>query len=172
MGARQSANGAGIARLLSHHRGKDLNRVRRRASLQHLVGLVECFAQPVAAATQLRQLGDEGLYLGARQGAHETVHRLAVVEGKDRRNRLHTQLRGDLLTFVDIHLDHAHGAIGPVHRFLERWRQLAAGAAPGRPEIDDHRRLARRLDHVGHEGGVGGVLDQVAGRIRTVLGAI
>jgi hypothetical protein len=41
--------------------------------------------------------------------------------------------------------------------FLDHRAELAAGAAPGRPEIDDHGLGVRRLDHIGHELLVGGV---------------
>ena len=40
---------------------------------------------------------------------------------------------------VDVHLDQLHLALGGLHDLLEHRGELLAGAAPGRPEIDQHR---------------------------------
>ena len=92
-----------------------------------LLGQAALAAQPV----------DELLDLAFGQRAHEAVDRLAVDEGEDRRDRLDAHLRGELLVLVDIDLDELHLAIGLAHDLFEQRRQLLAGAAPRRPEIDD-----------------------------------
>ena len=86
------------------------------------------------------------------QCAHEAVHRLAVLEGIDCRDRLDTKLLRHRRVLVDIHLHELHGAPRRLHRVFEHGRQLLAGAAPGCPEIDDDRHLARCLDHVAGKG--------------------
>ena len=106
---------------------------------------------PVARAHGPHQPLHEALDLAFRLGAHEAVHRLPLVEGEHGRNRLDAQLLRDLRILVDVDLDQRHLAAGVSHRLLQNRRELLAGAAPGRPEIDDHRRLLRRLDHVGGE---------------------
>ncbi len=106
---------------------------------------------------------DESLDLAVGQGAHEAVHRLAVDEGVDGGDRLHLQLGGDARVLVDVDLDQPDRALGGGDRLLQRRAELLAGSAPRRPEVDDHRRGARRLDDVGHEAGVGRILDQVGG---------
>ena len=62
---------------------------------------------------------------------------------------------------VDIELDQPDRALGRAHGLFQDRRELAAGTAPRRPEIDQHRHLARGLDHVAHEVLGGGVLDEV-----------
>ena len=51
--------------------------------------------------------------------------------------------------------------LAALHRLLEDRRQLLAGAAPGRPEIDEDRDAARRLEHVGAKILGGRFLDEV-----------
>ena len=62
---------------------------------------------------------------------------------------------------VDIELDQLDRALCRAHRLFQDRRELTAGTAPRRPEIDQHRHLARGLDHVAHEVLGGGVLDEV-----------
>ena len=104
---------------------------------------------------------DEGLHLALGQRADEAVDRLAVDEGDDRRDRLDAELAGDRGMVVDVHLDEAHLALRGRHRLLEDRRQLLAGAAPRRPEIDQDRDAARGLDHVGAEVLGRRVLDEI-----------
>jgi len=110
------------------------------------------------------QLVDEGLDLAVGNGALEAVDRLAVDEGVDGRDRLHPQLARIGRVGVDVDLDHLHRPLGGAHGLLQRGAERPARAAPGRPEVDDDRLMLRGLDHVGHEGGVRAVLDQV-GRV-------
>ena len=65
---------------------------------------------------------------------------------------------------VDVDLDHPDLAAVRQHDLLQNWRQLLAGAAPGRPEIDNDRNLARRLDDILGECRRPGVLDDIAWR--------
>ena len=66
-----------------------------------------------------------------------------------------------------------HRALGVVDGLFQRRAQGLAGAAPGRPEIHDHRHLAAGLQHVGGEGGEAGILDIRAGAAgRRILGGL
>ena len=85
------------------------------------------------------QLLDEGLDLALGQRAHEAVDRLALLEGDDGGDRLDAELAGDLRMLVDVHLDQLDLALGALDHLLDHRGQLLAGAAPGRPEIDQHR---------------------------------
>ena len=105
----------------------------------------------------------ENLTGGGEQSAVVGVDRAAADESEHRRNRLHAQLAGELRVGVDVDLDQLDLALGGQDVLLDRRAELAARAAPGRPEVDDDRGVLRRLDDVGHEAGVGAVLDQVAG---------
>jgi hypothetical protein len=108
------------------------------------------------------QIVDEGLHLAFRQGAHEPVDRLAVHEGIDRRDGLDAHLLGEGLVLVDIDLDQPDRAAGGLDHFLDRRAELLARPAPRRPEVDDDRRVHRRVDHVVAEPGRVAVLDQGA----------
>ena len=68
--------------------------------------------------------------------------------------------------FVDVHLDQLDLAVGGPDRLLERRRELAAGAAPRRPEVDQHRLALRFLDDILHEGLGCRLLDQTFHRLR------
>jgi hypothetical protein len=54
----------------------------------------------------------------------------------------------DLRVLVDVHLDQADLALGIRDRAFQQGRELLARPAPGRPEINDNRLVARRLDDV------------------------
>jgi hypothetical protein len=152
----QPAQRPGIGRVLAQHRREYLGGIGGGTRLQHFLGLGQRLVQPVIA-THAGQLLDESGDLGGRLRAHEGIDRLAAGEGEDRRDRLDPQLGGDLLILVDIDLDQPDRATAGLNRLLQQRGKLLAGTAPGRPEVDDHRRLARGLDHVGHETGVGGI---------------
>jgi hypothetical protein len=70
---------------------------------------------------------------------------------------------------VDIHLDELDLAAGLAHRRFNKRRQLLARPAPRRPEIDQHRLVARIGDHVLLEIGGCRVLDQIACRRANAL---
>jgi hypothetical protein len=95
------------------------------------------------------------------QRAHEAVDRPPVLEGKHGGDRLHAHLAWDLRVLVDIELDQSHCALGRAHRLFEDRRELTAGPAPRRPEIDQDRHLARGFNHIAQEVLSRGVLDEV-----------
>ena len=107
------------------------------------------------------QTRDKGVDAGFGQRSHEAVDRTPVLEGEHGGDGLHAHLPGDLRMIVDIELDQPDRALCRAHRLFQDRRELAAGTAPRRPEIDQHRHLARGLDHVAHEVLGGGVLNQV-----------
>ena len=176
---RQRLLGAGKVAGLDVALGKAGERLRVLAiCLQHLA---EHLRRGVDVAGRQRGLG--GLEIGGgvagsspirramkaltrdfRQRAHEAVDRPAVLEGEHRRDRLHAHLAGNLRMLVDIELDQPDRALCRPHGLFQDRRELAAGTAPRRPEIDQHRHLARGLDHVAHEVFGGGVLDEVGVR--------
>ena len=91
------------------------------------------------------------LELLLRVGADDGLDRLAALEEDHRRDREHLEVRRRLLVLVDVQLHDAQiGALGG--DLLEHRRDHAAGAAPGRPEVDEHGGLG--LDHLGLEVGV------------------
>ena len=145
-------------------RREGLRRVGGRALGEHLLGRGQRLLEPGVAARHRDQPVDERLDLRRRLRPHEAVDRLAADEAEDRRDRLHPHLRRDPLVLVDVDLDQPHLALGLGDRLLQRRRQRLARPAPGRPEVDDHRHLARGLDHVGHEGRLGPVLDRARRR--------
>jgi hypothetical protein len=100
--------------------------------------------------------------LGLR--ALEAVERAPVAEGVDGGDRLDAQLVGQRLVLVDVDLRQAHLAAVAAHDLLQDRGQLLARPAPLGPEIDQHRRLARGLQHVLGEGRNRHVLDDVPGR--------
>ena len=109
---------------------------------------------------------DEGDHLGFRQRAHETIDRLAVDEGKHRRNRLDAELLRDLRVLVDVHLDELDLALGGADDLFQDRAKLLAGPAPFGPEIHQHRLALRLLDHVLDERLGRYVLDQIIVRHR------
>jgi len=138
-------------------RGADIARLERG-----LGGLERLIDRRWAGGRASEQPIHERLDLTLGQGAHESVHRPAVLEGVHGRNRLDSHLLGELGIGVDVDLDQAHGTPGRRHRLLEQRTELLARAAPWRPEVHYHGDLARRLDHVGDEVGGVALLDQFA----------
>ena len=163
MGGDQPAKGAGVLRLLAQNGGVGFGGIDRGPFGQHRIGGVQRLAQP-AVTGQRADTVDEGLDLGPRQRALEPVHRLALPEGIDRRDRLDAQLRGDGLVFVHVDLGHADLALGGGHGGLKRGAKRLARAAPGRPEIHDDRDLIAGLDDLRHEVRLTDVADQIARR--------
>ena len=163
--------------------GKVASRQRFVAHRQHLDGVLRpampmtmIVVMPVivsmvmaTTAATSGQVGDKSLDLAFRDRAHETIHRLAVAEGIDGRDGLDAQLLGDLGILVDVHLDHLHRAAGGDHRGFQLRAERLAGAAPGRPEIHDHRHFAAGDQHVGGKGGQARILDVGTVAARRVL---
>jgi len=111
----------------------------------------------ILASHPLDELAD--LAFGNR--SHEAVDRAPVLERDHGRDRLDAELTGDRRVVVDVHLHQFHPPARLAHRFLQRRGELLARTAPRRPEIDQHRLLARFLQHVLGEACRGGVADQV-----------
>src|SRR5262249_10964479 len=99
------------------------------------------------------------LDLALRHRADKPVDRPPVLEGVNRRDRLDAHLLRDLGVLVNVELDHADRAVGAAHDPFQDRAQLLAGAAPGRPEIDDDRLVERGVDDLGHETSGGYILD-------------
>ncbi len=104
---------------------------------------------PCGAKERLHELAELAFW----NRTHEAIDRLAVLESIDGRNGLDAQLLRDLRVFVDIDLDETKRALSLGHEAFEQRAQLFARAAPGRPEINDHGHVHRRVQHVGGETG-------------------
>src|SRR5690606_2840887 len=104
---------------------------------------------------------DKLLDLALRQGALKAVDWLALIEGIDGRNRLDSELRGQLLVLVDIDLDQRHLAPGRFHDLFENRGQLLAGSAPGGPEVHQDGTLHGSFQDVLAEAGNIRILDDV-----------
>src|SRR3954452_17268834 len=89
-----------------------------------------------------RALGERGRELGLDallgHGALDALGLLAVAEEDHRRDREDLVLRGRLLVVVDVELDDPQVVAG-LGDLLEGRRDDAARAAPGRPEVHEHR---------------------------------
>ena len=149
--ARQPGNGSDILGIGLRSGGKILRRATRISGIQALLCAHQQGFDGLGVWTVPGQTGNEILDLAFRQRPHETVHRLAVLEGIDGRDRLDLEPAGNLVVFVDIDLDQPHLAARLSHSMLDHRTQLAARPAPGRPEVDNDRNLFRRLDHIVHE---------------------
>ena len=106
--------------------------------------------QPVGLGGQ--QAVEELRDLRGRLRADELVDDLAVAEGLDRRDALDAEGVGDLLVGVGVELGEVEVRLALADLVLEHRRELAAGPAPGGPEVDHdghvvgalRRRRARR----------------------------
>ena len=161
---RQRRDVGGIDR---QHFGIDLRRTGGIALGQHGVGFPEDLGDVgLAGVRHARgQFIDEGGDLALRHRAHEAVGGLAVDEGDHSRNRLDAHLARDRRMLVDVHLDQLDLAARGANRLFDDRGELAAGAAPRRPEVDQHRLALRFLDHVLDERLGGGFLDQLGRRL-------
>ena len=105
---------------------------------------------------------DEGFYLGSRHGTLKAINGLALPESIDHRNGLNAQLCRDALVLINVDLDHAHFATCAFNTRLQRRAEGFAGAAPRRPEINDHGNSLTKFDHIGQKTDLSAVLDQIA----------
>src|SRR5208282_3095283 len=101
---------------------------------------------------------DEALDLSLRQGAHEAIDRLAALKSDHGGNGTDPKAARNFRMLVNIHLDELDLAARSLDRFFENWRELLAGFAPGRPEIDQDRLTRRFRDDIGAEARRGGIL--------------
>src|SRR3984885_3588057 len=104
----------------------------------------ECVVDPGPQGRQGYGAGLPGRYLSAAQ--HQ--------QGGD---GLGGEPLGDLRRDVDVHFDQLHLACQVTGQLLKRRADHPAGAAPGRPQIDDDGNLGRPRDLI--EGGVVGIGD-------------
>ena len=85
----------------------------------------------------------------------DLADRLATLEDQQRRDRADPVLTGGHRVLVGVELHELDAAVVLLGEFLDDRRDHAAGAAPGRPEVDQHRVVV--LDHIQVERGVGRV---------------
>ena len=81
-----------------------------------------------------------------RLRADELVDDPAVLEGLDGRDALDAEARGELRVGVGVDLGQDDLALALGGRLLEQRRELAAGPAPLRPEVDDDGHALRPLE--------------------------
>ena len=141
---------------------------RRSASLQQRlghgrVGLGRGFgAQRVDLGHLLADvLVEEGAHLAFGQRAHELVHRPAADEQHHQRNAADLQRGRDLRRLVGVELGQHEAAAVVARQLLQDRLQVAAGAAPRRPAVQQHRHVERALEHGLAEIGLGDVEGQV-----------
>ena len=97
--------------------------------------------------TTLRKvLVDHALEVGLVGDAHDLVDHAAALEEHHRGNAADLILNRHVLILVDVELAHAHAAGVFRRQGVDRRTERTAGAAPLRPEVDEHRRI--RLEHV------------------------
>jgi len=80
---------------------------------------------------------DERLDLGSWDGSDDPVHRLAVFEEEQRRDRCDSELLCDPRAFIDVQLSEAEGRRVRARDLLEDRRDPVARAAPFGPEVDE-----------------------------------
>ena len=89
------------------------------------------------------------------QGADKTVDRLAVLEHHAEGDRPHTkglaELGCDLGLVVAVEFGKLEPARVGLFKLLKQWSQATAGAAPGRPDVQQHRLLLGCLDQLGFD---------------------
>ena len=164
--AREAGAGLGVLGLGFHQGGEELGGAGMVAGLDGGLGLGQQIGGGHLAAGHLQQVLDELLDLALGQRALEQVRDLALHEADHGGHGLQRQahlreLRDQLLVLVDVDLHQPHPPAGGAHHLLDRRRQRLAGAAPGRPEIDQHGHFAAGLHHIGHEGALIAILDGV-----------
>ena len=131
----------------------DLERLADLLTDTPLSSLPASLVKEVKAGTSLERLvaafGGE-IQFGRSEPAHEFAYlrlwerpgeatdRLTVLEGDDRRYSLNPELHRQFLILVDVDLGELPGSTALIGEPFERWSQYLAGAAPLRPEVDDH----------------------------------
>ena len=86
-----------------------------------------------------------------RLGADEFVDHAAAAEQLHRRNAADLELLREVLVLVGVDLDDLDLAGVFVGHLFEHRAQRAAGAAPGRPEVDQHGLRSGGVDDFGRE---------------------
>ena len=156
-GTDQPTPGVAILWFLLQQLAEQFAGVLSIAALERRPGIGEQIGGGHRTAGQLQQAFDKALHIGFGQRALEYVSDLALPECGDRRDRLHRkaelrELLHERAVLVDVDLHHLHAATGGTDHLFQRRRELLAGTAPGRPEIDEDRKVARCLHDLLHEG--------------------
>jgi hypothetical protein len=131
---------------------EDRDGVGRPPLAQEPVGVFQL--EDARGRYQLRQPRPQ---LGGGQRAHELVHDLATAERLDRGDALHAEAGGQVWILVGVDLHQRYPPVQGRHLALEDGPEHTARAAPRRPEIHDHRKLGRTLEHVTGESRLVGV---------------
>ena len=124
---------AGVLRLFLQDGGVDFSGERNVAGLAGGFGLCERFGDHLCVIGAAQDAFDEGIDLAFRQRAEETVHRAALVEGIDGRDRAHTELAGIGGMVLGVDLDELDRAFLRLDRLFEDWAKRAAGARTTAP---------------------------------------
>ncbi len=106
-------------------------------------------ADPLRFASGDDEHPELGFELLAGLGADDRALHASVAEHPDHGDALHVELLRDRRLVVDVDLDDLVGALAHRGDGLDNRRDLAAGAAPRSPEVDDHGRFA--LQHLAFE---------------------
>ena len=119
------------------------------------LGLLGLAPRPPASSLLGTCLSRNCADLRLGQRADEAVDRLALVEQHAERDAAHAerlaQLAGDLGLLVAVELGQLEAAgVGALELFEHRAERLAR-AAPGRPDVEQHRLLHRGVDQFGFE---------------------
>jgi hypothetical protein len=102
-------------------------------------------------------LVQEGAHLALGQRAHELVHHLAADEQDHQRDAADLQRGAICGALVGVELgQHELAAVG-LHQLFQHRLERLAGAAPGRPAVQQHGHLDRTLEHGLAEVGFGDV---------------
>jgi len=109
-------------------------------------------------------------YLPLGQRAHELVHRPAADEQYHQRNAANLQRGRDLRRLVGVELGQHEAAAVLARQLLQNRLQVAAGAAPRRPAVQQHRHVERTLEYGLAKIGLSNVEGQVGGGGRRVHG--
>ena len=125
------------ARFIAHNVFEDGDSVLSAAGVERLLRFRDALLGLIGHG-----LREPGTHLGLRQGADELVDNLAV------RKQLHGRDATDAVALRDLRVlvgvDLGQGETGAVFagNLFENGAQLAAGAAPLSPEVDQHRTFA------------------------------
>ena len=122
---------------------------RRGAFFDH--GVLDCRCRLDAVVLE------EFAQLAFRQRAGEAIDQLPVLDQHHRRHRADLERGGQFLFGIDIDLGQFEGAVVVGGQLFQHRAQGLARAAPGRPEIHQHRGFQRLADHRVLEGRGGGV---------------
>ena len=150
MAANSAGNSSSIAWLVCDDLFEDSLRLRVVILRNEGFGLFQ--SEVYRGRTRLSsQPIDESFDLTFGLGANETIHWLAIFKGKDRRYRLHLQLRCYFLVLIHVNFNEFDRAVSSCHRFLYLRAKLFAGFAPRCPKVYHHGCLAGCFDYISNK---------------------